>query len=567
MSENPLSEPMMNKSSPHLIDVGPGDHLCVVVVDDAVCRRNLYYEQSGMERDPGAQDETTQLEWMLRQVRDVGREEAKYRLALKAGRFGNWELDVRSDTSVRSLLHDQIFGYDESLADWGFEIFIEHVLPEDRAHVEQSFRAAIERGSTWNFEARIRRHGDGAVRWIEAHGHPYPEGSSGERVQYLLGIVADITERKELERALREADRHKDVFLATLAHELRNPLAPIINALQLIQQIGGPDHEFAALHAIMERQSTQLVRLLDDLVDISRISTGQLRLKFDPITLQTVLSAALEAAQPLIDAQKHGISVAMPQAPIHLNGDAARLTQVFQNVLNNAAKYTPSGGHIRLEIRLAAGRALISIYDTGAGISAELLPKIFDMFVQGHEAGARAHGGLGIGLPLARQLLDMHRGSIEARSNGPGHGSEFLISLPTAPPPRTSDDAAIEVAPEPRARRILIVDDNVDAADTLAQSLEHLGHAVAVRYDGASALSAVPGFAPDLVILDIGLPDLDGYDVAQQLRTQHVDLTLVALTGWGQPSDRERARVAGFDLHRTKPVDPRNLMSAVDALH
>lgn len=439
--------------------------------------------------------------------------------------------------------------------------------PEHLQRVVEKFRRHIRTGETWEDTFPLRS-ASGEYRWFLSRAFAIHD-ANGEVVRW-FGTNTDITEQRLAEEALREADRRKDVFLATLGHELRNPLAPITNAIQVIRQLGGSNNpQFDELFGIVERQSAQLMRLVDDLLDVSRISRGRLALKRARVLLQDVLDSAIEGAQPLIQVQEHKLSVSMPQEPCYVDGDASRLSQVFLNVLNNAAKYTSPGGHISMTVECAADHATMTIRDDGPGIGAELLPKIFELFVQGHEAGARVHGGLGIGLPLARELVEMHGGSIEARSDEPGPGSEFVIRLPLATPPAPSGKTTDLSRPTIHARRwrIVVVDDNVDAADTLALSLELLGHTVITRYDAAGALAAIEAERPDLAILDIGLPDFDGYELARRIRHAHGEaLTLVALTGWGQAGDRQRAREAGFDLHRTKPIDSRDLMAAVAAL-
>jgi PAS domain S-box-containing protein len=533
----------------------------IAVVDDMVCERNLYYERPDLATEEGAAD--FQVKWMLSQLREWQAQESKLQIALEAGNLGSWELDLRSDTSIRSLRHDQIFGYDRLLPEWGYETFMQHVLPEDRNHVDRAFRNSLESGQTWHFECRIRRHGDETIRWIEAHGRPVSRGVA-QPPEKLMGIVADITERKELEQALREADQRKDAFLATLAHELRNPLAPISNALQLMQLKNSSDPQLQRIQSVIDRQVKHLVRLVDDLLEVSRISTGRIVLQQEQIELQAVLSSAIEASQPLIDASSHRLSISLPKEPIYLRGDATRLAQVFLNVLNNAAKYTPQGGHIALKAEREEDQVVIYIRDNGLGIHPALIEDMFKMFVQGHRSGERAQGGLGIGLPLARQLLQLHGGSISARSEGPRKGSEFIIRLPVLiKQSKPTEAPCAEKADETSGAHILLVDDNRDAADILAENFEVLGYRMTTCYDASSALSLLARINPDIAILDIGLPDMDGYTLAQRIRETKPHITLVALTGWGQEKDKMRASEAGFDLHRTKPVEPMHLLAAV----
>ena len=536
----------------------------VAVVDDLVCKRNLYYERPDLLDHDGSAEQ--QVSWMLSQLRELRLQEARLQIALEAGRLGSWELDLVTDTSTRSLQHDQIFGYQRMLPDWGYARFMEHVLPEDRERVDSALREALQSGSTWHFECRIRRHGDGAVRWIEAYGRPDTQRAPDGSIQRLLGIVADITDRKEMEQALREADRRKDEFLATLSHELRNPLAPILSALQFIRLRSGSDPQLQRMQDVIERQVRHLGRLVDDLLDVSRISTGRIVLKRERVELRAVLGSAVEAAQPLLDAGGHHLSMHLPEQPVHLEGDAVRLTQVFLNLLNNAAKYTPHGGRVEVSARRDGDHVQVRVRDNGIGIRAEMLPEIFLMFVQGHRSGEGGQGGLGIGLPLARKLVELHGGSIEARSPGPGEGSEFIVRLPALSEPPAQEPRAQQAARAGIRRRVLVVDDNVDAADTLAMTLELFGCEVQVRYDATSAFAAAAEFGADVAILDIGLPDMEGYELARRLRQRQPELKLVALTGWGQERDRARALEAGFDLHRTKPCDVEELLKAFDAL-
>jgi PAS domain S-box-containing protein len=534
----------------------------VAVVDDLVCKSNVFYERPELLDQDTAADQ--QVERMLSRLRELRVHEARLQVALDAGRLGSWELDLTNDTSIRSLRHDQIFGYPEGVAEWGYRRFMQQVLPEYRDRVEAAFRQAIHHGSTCRFECRIRRHGDGSIRWIEAHGRPDPAGTTGTRVERILGIVADITERKEMEEALRDADRRKDEFLATLAHELRNPLAPICNVLQLMQLKYASDPQLQRMQGVIDRQVRHLTRLVDDLLDVSRITTGRINLRRERVELRTVLANAVEAAQPLIQASGHEFSMTLPQEPVYLLGDSTRLAQVFLNLLNNAARYTPAHGRIVVSATRDGQRVLVRVSDNGMGLPPEFIPEMFKMFVQGYRDGARAQNGLGIGLPLARQLLELHGGTIEASSGGPGQGSEFIVRLPVASgrqeDNRVADDGTII---DSGRRRILLADDNADAADSLAATLEFLGHEVSTHYDGVTALEAAIRFQPDIMLLDIGMPGMDGYQVARRMRRINPDVTLVALTGWGQEQDLRHAHDAGFDLHRTKPINPKELLAAI----
>lgn len=382
-----------------------------------------------------------------------------------------------------------------------------------------------------------------------------------DEVEGVIGltlIIRDITEQRRAAEALRDADRRKDEFLAVLAHELRNPLAPVRNALQLMKmaEVGEAQREWS--REVAERQVCHMARLLDDLLDVSRISRGSLKLQKEIVPLRQVIDAAIETARSLIDEKGQELSIELPAKPITLKADAVRLTQIFGNLLSNAAKYTQAQGEIRLAARLEEGFVLVSVKDNGIGINKEMLARIFEMFTQLPIESAES--GIGVGLAITRGLVELHGGHIEARSDGPGRGSEFIVWLPACPGTRrtndsTEQDSRQKAAP---ARSILVVDDNRDSADSLAMILQLSGHTVQTAYGGRAALNAVQEQLPDVVLLDIGMPQMDGYEVARRLRAmpQGQEAFLIALTGWGQEEDRRRTAKAGFDEHVTKPVDP-----------
>jgi signal transduction histidine kinase/ActR/RegA family two-component response regulator len=385
-----------------------------------------------------------------------------------------------------------------------------------------------------------------------------------EFLRTICHYVAVAYERLRLVGQLREADRRKDEFLATLAHELRNPLAPLRNVVELLQRSGGDPTIAEQARSVMGRQLDQMVRLVDDLLDVSRISQGKVQLRKERVELQAVVRSALEAAGPFLQAQGHEWTVTLPPDPIGLEGDAARLAQVLANLLNNAAKYTERGGHIRLTAERRGNEAVVSVRDTGIGIAAEHLPHLFRMFSQVAPALERSQGGLGIGLSLVRGLVELHGGRVEARSGGPGRGSEFVVRLPVVDAPLPHGPQQPAEGPREdggRKRRILVVDDNRDAADSLALMLQMMGHETRTAYDGVAAVEAAAKFRPEVVVLDIGLPKRNGYEAARQIRRQGWGeaLVLIALTGWGQEEDKRRALEAGFDHHLTKPVDAADL--------
>jgi signal transduction histidine kinase/ActR/RegA family two-component response regulator len=379
-------------------------------------------------------------------------------------------------------------------------------------------------------------------------------------------IRANLAERSATEALLREADRRKDEFLATLGHELRNPLAPLVTGLQLLKSVGRPDPAVLQLVAVMDRQLQHLIRLVDDLLEVSRITRGGIDVRQQPLDLRGVVHAAVDTCRAAIAANGHELHLSVPDDKVVVVGDAVRLTQVFSNLLGNAVKYTNPGGHIWLSLELRGDQAVVTVRDDGIGIPTEQLQTVFDMFTQVNRSSRRSQGGLGIGLTLVKSLVDSHGGRVEARSPGPGAGAEFVVELPVAAAPVPADADIAAVAPLP-ARRILVVDDNVDAADTLARLLETLGSTVEVAYGGRQALDAVVRFRPDTVLLDIGMPEVDGYEVARTLRSMpgQERLLLIALTGWGQEHDQERSRESGFNHHMVKPPDLARLRRLLSA--
>lgn len=381
--------------------------------------------------------------------------------------------------------------------------------------------------------------------------------------------IRDNTDRARLERqtheqttALADLNRRKDEFLAMLSHELRNPLAPILNAVHLLRHQGDEDPLRKQARTIIERQAGQLARLVDDLLEVSRVTTGSIKLHLERLDIRGIVEHAVDSARPLIDKHKHELSVSLAPEPVWLHADAARLEQVVVNLLNNAAKYTDRGGHIWLSVAQEGDDAVLRVRDTGVGIARELLPHIFDLFTQADRSLDRSQGGLGIGLTVVQRLVEMHRGTAEANSAGLGNGSEFIVRLPVVLSQAIEHKVSPIETAVPGARwRVLVVDDNVDGADVTALLLQLLGHEAQVAYSGATALAAADEYLPNVVLLDIGLPEMDGYEVARRLR-QHPLLRnawLVAITGYGRESDRQRSKEAGFDHHLVKPVGPEKL--------
>jgi PAS domain S-box-containing protein len=376
----------------------------------------------------------------------------------------------------------------------------------------------------------------------------------------ILLAAQDITERKRTEEALQTADRRKDEFLALLAHELRNPLAPIRTGLELIRLAGDTPASVRRVRTIMERQIGQMVRLIDDLLDVSRITSGKIVLQRRPTSVTELVQAAVEAQRAVIVKSKIELTVDIPQEDYAVNVDSTRFEQILTNVLHNASKFTPPPGKIRCAVTTVPAsdsrRVAITISDTGIGISKEMLPRVFEMFTQAESSTERTHGGLGIGLALARRLAEMHGGDLAAHSDGPGQGSTFTITMPIC---ESSGPSASRRQPDaPRvACRVVIIDDNRDAANTMAMLVDELGGSTRLAHDARSGLEVVREYQPDIVFLDIGMPGIDGYEACRRMRQRpsHEPIVIVAVTGWGQPQDKQRALEAGFDAHLTKPVE------------
>jgi CheY-like chemotaxis protein len=390
--------------------------------------------------------------------------------------------------------------------------------------------------------------------------YEYAENGTCSR---MIGVMADVTSLKQAELALLEADRRKDEFLAMLAHELRNPLAPIRNAAHVLGRLESQEPRVQWVREIIERQVDHLSRLVDDLLDVSRIVRGKVTLKRELVELASVVNQALDIARPLIEAKKHQIAVGLPEQAVHLEGDPVRLAQVLLNLLDNAVKYTPEGGRITLQASLAGQLIELKVSDNGIGIPAQLLPQVFDLFQQGERTLDRSQGGLGIGLTLAKGLVEMHGGQLEAHSAGAGEGSVFTVWLPAHSMTSAKPGADVQKAsPNPTHCRVLVVDDDFAVAESMVVLLQIVGHDVRSAASGEAALELARDFRPQVVLLDIGLPDMDGYEVARQLREDQImgeTLCLMAVTGYGHENARTRSAAAGFDHHLVKPVSPDNL--------
>ncbi|MBA2237966.1 MAG: response regulator [Lysobacter sp.] len=490
----------------------------------------------------------------------------RLQLTLEAAQVGDWDLDLVTDEAHRSLRHDQCFGYSEPIPCWGFDTFIGHVHPEDRQPVIRAFEQALDGLGDCHVECRVVWP-DGSIHWIAAHGSVYSFSGKPKR---MAGIVVDITERKEAEEELRNASHRKDEFLAMLAHELRNPLAPIGTAAQLLQMAPGDEGRVRNASEIIARQVSHMTTLVDDLLDVSRLSRGLVELRRKPLDLRSVMTAAVEQVRPLIESRRHALTIWIGPDPIPVTGDHPRLIQVIANLLNNAAKYTAPGGQIELKVRRGPEDVTVVVTDNGSGIDSALLPEIFELFSQGKRTPDRQQGGLGIGLALARSIAELHGGSIAASSAGSGCGSAFSLSLPLsheAPVTETMGGAVAECPERSAGTRVLVVDDNVDAATTIAELLRVEGHQVFVAHEARTALELAWNEAPlDAFVLDIGLPDMTGHELLAAIREQTLRPALfIALTGYGQAHDLVQSKAAGFQHHLIKPVDATKLISILAA--
>ena len=481
--------------------------------------------------------------------------------AQQIAHVGSWELDLVKNELIWSDEAYRIFGLAPHVFGATYEAFLDVVHPEDRAAVDRAYSGSLREGrDTYEIEHRVIRKASGEIRIVHEKCE-HVRDSSG-RIIRSIGMVQDITERKRTEDALREAYRRKDEFLAMLAHELRNPLSAITSAIELLKTLDQADATLVRARNAASRQAAHMARLLDDLLDVARVTQGKVMLDKQDVSLHSILESAIEASNPLVNARNHRLYVSHPRKSMHVRGDPVRLSQTISNLLNNAAKYTAPGGEIYLVADREGDEAVIRVRDNGKGIEPELLPHIFELFVQGNRSTDRAEGGLGVGLTLVRSLVELHGGRVEARSTGSGQGSEFCIWLPLLPAveEHISDEATGD---EEKAKplRILVVDDNVDSAEMVSMLLEIEGHTVTVASSGLAAIEAALKQTPDVALVDIGMPGMDGYEVARRMRAlpvlQHT--ALVAVTGYGQQEDIQKSRDAGFHDHLVKPIDMETL--------
>jgi PAS domain S-box-containing protein len=508
-------------------------------------------------------ERTAELARANREVRD---NEERLRLALAVAQVATWEWDLATGRMRWSADPEILFGFPSG--SFGPNLRISHAVhTDDVATLETAFSRAMQTG---DFEAEYRAvRPDGGVVWIADRGRVVQDSNS--QPTRIVGVSVDLTRRKRLEEALIESDRRKDEFLATLAHELRNPLAPVRYAVKVLDGKGPQTAELRWAVEVIERQTQHMARLIDDLLDVNRISRNALELRKDTVELASVIAAAVEASQPLLEHHRQQLVINLPPEPVLLDADTVRLAQVFSNLLNNASKYSKlpaGGGKISLTAERENGSAVVMIRDAGIGIPSSMLTKVFDMFSQVGRSLGQSEGGLGIGLALAKRLVEMHDGTIEARSEGLGKGSEFVVRLPVRAAVAEEPAASAMAPPIPEAthRRILIADDNADVVESFQVMLHMLGHEVETAYDGLEALAKAQQFQPEAIVLDIGMPGLDGLETARRLRRQPWtrDVILIAVTGWGNENNKRESAEAGFDVHLVKPVDPITLVNVLE---
>jgi PAS domain S-box-containing protein len=509
-----------------------------------------------------ARDITARKEWEANRARS----EDALKFAMSAGRMGAWSQALAADEFWWSPELAVIFGFDADDVSYSRDRLFSLVVPEDRARLTATIEAALTRREDYVLEFQFRHAKTGEWRWMEARGRAQYDAAGRPTMLYGLGI--DITDRVRAVEALREADRRKDEFLATLAHELRNPLAPIASGLHILRTAGDNPQVATTAREIMERQLAQMVRLVDDLLDVARITTGKVELRCEQIDVADPVKDAVDTSRPLLETNGQPLTVSLPDAPVHANADRTRLAQVFANLLNNSAKFSDRGQPISIALAREGADAVVRVRDAGVGIAPEALPKIFDMFGQAGD-GSRKSGGLGIGLSLVKRIAEMHGGSVAAHSGGVGRGSDFVVRIPAVAvqhPIVHHEQPAVSLPI--LKRRILVVDDNTDAAESLAALLSINGHETRLAHDGLQAVEEAKTFKPEVVFLDIGMPALDGHETARRIRQEPwgKDMVLVALTGWGQSEDRRRSQEAGFNHHLVKPADPIAVAKLISSL-
>jgi PAS domain S-box-containing protein len=510
-------------------------------------------------------ERTTELARANRELRD---NEEWLRLALAVAQVATWEWDLASGKMRWSADPEIVFGFPAGTFGQNRRIS-NAVHGDDIGLLETSFHRAM---STGDFEAEYRVvRPDKSTVWIADRGRIVHD--SNNQPTRIVGVSVDLTRRKLLEEALIESDRRKDEFLATLAHELRNPLAPVRYAVNVVGQKGPETPELRWAVDIIERQTQHMARLIDDLLDVNRITRNTLELRKETVELSSIVSSAVEASQPVIEKNQQKLVVDLPREPILLDADTVRLAQVFSNLLHNASKYSKQpegGGSIWLTAQRDQRTATVTVRDSGIGIAPAMLSKVFDMFTQVGRSRGQREGGLGIGLALAKRLVEMHGGVIEARSEGVGKGSEFVVRLPVREAARevTSPSTRPSSSSERQKRRILIADDNPDVVESFQLMLQMMGHEVETALDGLEAIEKAGQFEPEAIVLDIGMPGLDGLETARRIRQQPWGkrAVLIAITGWGNDNNKRESADAGFDVHLVKPVDPMTIVNTLDKI-
>jgi PAS domain S-box-containing protein len=492
--------------------------------------------------------------------------EERYRLSLEAsGNIGTWAVDPETNVMVMDCGFAELFKIDDAVATKGAELedFIKNIHSEDRSMVLQAVAHAMETGERYDIDYRIVQP-SGEVAWVTTKGKMFNDVRTGKK--RFAGVAVDITTRKQVEQKLQDNDQRKDEFLAMLAHELRNPLAPINAAAELLQLVKLSEERVRQTSQIIGRQVKHMTSLVDDLLDVSRVTRGLVELDNAPVDIRHIVSDSVEQVTSLVRSRRHHLALHLPPESTMVRGDKKRLIQVVTNILNNAAKYTQEGGNIELTVEVHAEQVSIEVRDNGVGMSPELAAHAFDLFVQEKRTSDRSSGGLGLGLALVRSLVKLHGGTVKCESAGLGQGSKFSVCLPRLIQNQTqASQENIETHPRKTngSLLILIVDDNADAASLMAMLLEASGHEVVVEHSPHRVLELAKRISPDVCLLDIGLPEIDGNELAQRLRAEPetADSVLIAVTGYGQDQDRKRTQAAGFNNHLVKPVDFQQLNS------
>jgi PAS domain S-box-containing protein len=564
--EDPATDPRMNpeSASAHTALGGMRGSLVLPLLKGGVFAALLYVHQTTVRRwtdaDESIVHEVAERTWAAveraRAENALRESDRRFRLMADAAPVLLWITDVTKAASWFNRPWLEFTG--RTMEQEIGSGYIDGVHPEDRERCLAIYSGSFDRRESFSMDYRLRRR-DLVYRWVINQGIPLFEGPGGVFSGY-IGSCIDITDRKRAEVALREADRRKDEFLATLAHELRNPLAPIRQAVRIARSPHVTEPQLRWSHEVIERQATHMSLLLGDLLDAARVTQGKLELRKERVELAAIIDTAIETARPLIDARRQHLDIELPPQTVHLFVDALRLAQVVANLLTNAAKYSHPEGRIDLSATLENDGVVFRVCDAGIGIEQTMLTRVFDMFSQATSALDRSEGGLGIGLAIVKGIVELHGGNVEARSEGQGRGSEFIVRLPhTLEHHAMESNVSAGIGNEQAGPvlSIVIADDNRDSAESLKMLLEIDGHSIQTAHDGARAFELIERVRPRVALLDIGMPKLNGYEVATKIRAQPwgTQITLVAFTGWGQSQDRERALAAGFDHHLTKPVD------------